>query len=60
MLLSLNIRRQVLCGNEGPYFYIEFMHGHGQLSDNTYEAINSECKMQELVKDVPKSKVVFE
>ncbi len=49
----------MLCGNEGPFFYVEFMHGHGQLSDKTYEEIGGACKLQELVKDGPRSKVSF-
>jgi len=44
----------ILCGSgkdawKGPYFTIEFMHGHGQFSDKTYEAIMSVCSKDELI-----------
>jgi hypothetical protein len=38
---------QVLCGNQpghnGPFFDIEFMHGHGQFSDKLYNQIYDVC-----------------
>jgi hypothetical protein len=37
----------VLCGSgnpdKGPYFQIEFLHGHGQVSERTYNKIVAEC-----------------
>ena len=37
----------VLCGSNGedpgPFFRIEFMHGHGQVSERNYNTINAEC-----------------
>ncbi|GAB5370145.1 hypothetical protein AAMO2058_001466800 [Amorphochlora amoebiformis] len=43
----------ILCGGgpgawNGPFFHVEFMHGHGQFSDKTYEAIQENCSLQEL------------
>jgi len=38
---------EVLCGDKrpdkGPYYEVEFMHGHGQVSERTYGAIRAEC-----------------
>mmetsp|Transcript_74205 Transcript_74205/g.162390 ORF Transcript_74205/g.162390 Transcript_74205/m.162390 type:complete len:511 (+) Transcript_74205:55-1587(+) len=32
----------------GPYFQVEFFHGHGQFSDKTYNEIKSKCSFEEL------------
>ena len=43
---------KVLCGDKGkdngPYYEVEFMHGHGQVSERTYGAIKKECPEQAL------------
>jgi len=43
---------EVLCGDKGkdngPYYEVEFMHGHGQVSERTYGAIKKECPEQAL------------
>mmetsp|Transcript_23287 Transcript_23287/g.34858 ORF Transcript_23287/g.34858 Transcript_23287/m.34858 type:complete len:487 (+) Transcript_23287:3-1463(+) len=44
----------ILCGGgpgawNGPFFHMEFMHGHGQFSDKTYEAIQVTCSKDELI-----------
>lgn len=36
----------------GPYFLIEFLHGHGQFSDKTYKKIKTVCSHDELVHGV--------
>mmetsp|Transcript_22096 Transcript_22096/g.48842 ORF Transcript_22096/g.48842 Transcript_22096/m.48842 type:complete len:366 (+) Transcript_22096:1-1098(+) len=36
----------------GPYFQVEFYHGHGQFSDKTYEEIQRACSRKELVDGV--------
>ena len=37
----------ILCGsgnpNKGPHYQIEFMHGHGQVSERNYRAIKKLC-----------------
>lgn len=39
----------VLCGQKaGPYYNIEFLHGHGQFSENLYRRINKDCTESEL------------
>jgi len=35
--------------NSGPYFSIEFYHGHGQISTKTYDRIHSVCTKKELL-----------
>ncbi|CAE7707915.1 CBP1 [Symbiodinium pilosum] len=35
--------------NPGPYFSVEFFHGHGQFSDKTYAEIKNMCSREELV-----------
>jgi len=35
--------------NAGPYFTVEFFHGHGQFSDKTYKLIQETCSKEELV-----------
>jgi len=40
-----------LCGpNDGPYWNVEFMHGHGQFSNQLYRSIQSTCTEQSLKK----------
>jgi hypothetical protein len=43
---------EVLCGSgnpdKGPYYRVEFMHGHGQVSERNYRAIMQECPEQAL------------
>jgi len=40
----------VLCGNgDGPYYTIEFMHGHGQFSLLLYQTIISSCSKADLL-----------
>eukprot|EP00929_Paragymnodinium_shiwhaense_P120256 TRINITY_DN92186_c0_g1_i1.p1 TRINITY_DN92186_c0_g1~~TRINITY_DN92186_c0_g1_i1.p1 ORF type:complete len:534 (-),score=53.23 TRINITY_DN92186_c0_g1_i1:208-1809(-) len=39
-------------GIDGPFFQIEFDHGHGQFSDKTYREIKSVCSASELVNGV--------
>lgn len=36
----------------GPYFQVEFFHGHGQFSDQTYNDIQRLCPHEELVNGV--------
>eukprot|EP00747_Dinoflagellata_sp_TGD_P056994 gnl/TRDRNA2_/TRDRNA2_150394_c2_seq1.p1 gnl/TRDRNA2_/TRDRNA2_150394_c2~~gnl/TRDRNA2_/TRDRNA2_150394_c2_seq1.p1 ORF type:complete len:523 (+),score=60.88 gnl/TRDRNA2_/TRDRNA2_150394_c2_seq1:49-1569(+) len=36
----------------GPYFSVEFFHGHGQFSDGTYKEIQQKCTFRELVDGV--------
>lgn len=36
----------------GPFFTVEFFHGHGQFSDKTYRKIQSSCSRDELVNGV--------
>lgn len=36
----------------GPYYEIEFFHGHGQFSDKTYRKIQAKCSFKELVEGV--------
>eukprot|EP00292_Cryptomonas_paramecium_P009797 CAMPEP_0113700940 /NCGR_PEP_ID=MMETSP0038_2-20120614/24271_1 /TAXON_ID=2898 /ORGANISM="Cryptomonas paramecium" /LENGTH=269 /DNA_ID=CAMNT_0000624723 /DNA_START=177 /DNA_END=982 /DNA_ORIENTATION=+ /assembly_acc=CAM_ASM_000170 len=50
------VGNEVLCGEEGPYNFVEFMHGHGQFSDHTYSLIQRDCTALELARNVPKSK----
>eukprot|EP01125_Pyxidicula_operculata_P016310 TRINITY_DN5596_c0_g1_i1.p2 TRINITY_DN5596_c0_g1~~TRINITY_DN5596_c0_g1_i1.p2 ORF type:complete len:296 (+),score=73.99 TRINITY_DN5596_c0_g1_i1:1990-2877(+) len=39
----------VLCGDsDGPYWQVEFMHGHGQFSNKLYKEINKVCSVYEL------------
>ncbi|CAE7939463.1 Serine carboxypeptidase 1 [Symbiodinium microadriaticum] len=35
--------------SNGPYFTVEFFHGHGQFSDKTYKLIQEACSKEELV-----------
>jgi len=37
---------------QGPYFTVEFFHGHGQFSDKTYAEIQKVCPREELVHGV--------
>lgn len=37
---------------KGPYFQVEFFHGHGQFSDETYNEIKRVCPHEELVSGV--------
>jgi len=40
---------EVLCGKRnGPYYHIEFLHGHGQFSNNLYREIYNVCTEEEL------------
>ncbi|EGD82306.1 hypothetical protein PTSG_02974 [Salpingoeca rosetta] len=40
---------EVLCGpSGGPYWNVEFMHGHGQFSNKLYNSIQSTCTETEL------------
>lgn len=39
---------EVLCGPSGPWFHIEFFHGHGQVSDKLYANIMKVCDKMEL------------
>lgn len=40
----------VLCGPVGgPFFDVEFLHGHGQFSDRLYSQIQATCTHSELV-----------
>lgn len=39
---------KVLCGGEGPFWNIEFMHGHGQVSNRLYSKIQSSCPEADL------------
>jgi len=36
----------------GPYYEVEFFHGHGQFSDKTYREIQTKCSVKELVEGV--------
>jgi carboxypeptidase C (cathepsin A) len=36
----------------GPYYEIEFFHGHGQFADKTYRNIQAKCSFKELVEGV--------
>jgi hypothetical protein len=46
---------EVLCGQKsGPFFHIEFFHGHGQFSDKLYNQINSVCGLEQLQRGVTK------
>lgn len=36
----------------GPYYEIEFFHGHGQFSDKTYPRIQAKCSLKELLEGV--------
>eukprot|EP00931_Biecheleriopsis_adriatica_P057113 TRINITY_DN33876_c0_g1_i1.p1 TRINITY_DN33876_c0_g1~~TRINITY_DN33876_c0_g1_i1.p1 ORF type:complete len:515 (-),score=67.70 TRINITY_DN33876_c0_g1_i1:233-1777(-) len=38
--------------NDGPFFSVEFFHGHGQFSDKTYAEIQRVCPREELVNGV--------
>ncbi|KAK3287813.1 hypothetical protein CYMTET_4693 [Cymbomonas tetramitiformis] len=39
----------VLCGaNDGPFYVIEFLYGHGQLSNKLYHSISSTCEEENL------------
>eukprot|EP00930_Biecheleria_cincta_P095710 TRINITY_DN8764_c0_g1_i2.p1 TRINITY_DN8764_c0_g1~~TRINITY_DN8764_c0_g1_i2.p1 ORF type:complete len:539 (-),score=80.92 TRINITY_DN8764_c0_g1_i2:95-1624(-) len=38
--------------NRGPFFTVEFFHGHGQFSDKTYAKIQRSCSHHELVNGV--------
>lgn len=42
----------VLCGSgnpdKGPYYNVEFMHGHGQVSEGNYREIMAECPVSVL------------
>jgi len=39
----------ILCGNkQGPFYRIEFMHGHGQISERLYRTIQAACSEQAL------------
>lgn len=38
--------------HRGPYFSVEFYHGHGQFSDKTYREIKAVCSEEELFKGV--------
>lgn len=40
---------EVLCGNQGPYFFIEFFHGHIQFSDKLYRKIQRDCPLNQLI-----------
>lgn len=40
----------------GPYFEVEFYHGHGQFSDKTYQEIKRTCTPEELVDGVKTSR----
>ncbi len=43
----------VLCGgNRGPYFSVEFFHGHGQVSDKLYNQIRSVCGVEQLQRGI--------
>jgi len=43
------IGTDVLCGErDGPYYYMEFMHGHGQFSNSLYRTILSSCSVDDL------------
>jgi carboxypeptidase C (cathepsin A) len=47
--------------HHGPYFDVEFFHGHGQFSDKTYREIKTTCSEDELfngVKDTSCKKVL--
>ena len=39
--------KDVLCGDgnpdKGPYYQVEFLHGHGQVSERNYRAIRTAC-----------------
>jgi carboxypeptidase C (cathepsin A) len=39
----------------GPYFSVEFFHGHGQFSDKTYRLIKATCTEEELYNGVKDS-----
>lgn len=48
---------EVLCGahtpsSNGPFFYIEFFHGHGQVSDKLYNEIYRVCGVEQLKTNV--------
>lgn len=49
---SFNLQgTEVLCGpGRGPFYNIEFMHGHGQFSNKLYNAIKAQCPVNELKK----------
>ena len=41
--------KDVLCGEKaGPFYSIEFLHGHGQMSNKLYRDINQACTPEEL------------
>jgi len=44
----------VLCGNtkSGPFFHVEFFHGHGQVSDKLYNKIIGTCGVKQLQEGV--------
>ena len=43
----------VLCGSgnpdKGPYYTVEFLHGHGQVSERNYNTIVAECPKADLL-----------
>lgn len=41
---------EVLCGGNGPgyYYWMEFFHGHGQISDKMYGQVHDACTLPEL------------
>jgi len=42
---------EVLCGDHsGPYYHLQFLHGHGQFSEKLYRTINKVCTEVELRK----------
>eukprot|EP00656_Telonema_subtile_P032308 TRINITY_DN3542_c0_g1_i2.p1 TRINITY_DN3542_c0_g1~~TRINITY_DN3542_c0_g1_i2.p1 ORF type:complete len:509 (+),score=117.33 TRINITY_DN3542_c0_g1_i2:126-1652(+) len=44
---------EVLCGrSQGPWFNLEFFHGHGQVSDKLYNQIVQVCGVQQLQQGV--------
>jgi len=44
---------EVLCGEKsGPFFELEFFHGHGQVSDKLYHEINRVCGITQLQRGV--------
>lgn len=48
---------EVLCGaNTGPFFDIEFLHGHGQVSDKLYGETMRVCGLQQLQRGITDSK----
>lgn len=51
----------VLCGSgpgswKGPHFQVEFLHGHGQVSEDTYKIITNNCTRDELIYGVTEPK----